>query len=87
MTHNLGETHDRELVGGRPGLAAGREHPRTGHAKAVHVRDARPQRCDQRGAELIARGFSRDDTDTQRFRGGVRDPTKSSILFDAARHR
>ena len=87
MTHNLRETHDRELVSRRPRLAAGREHLRTGDSKALHARHAGPQRGDKRSAELIARGLSCDDGDAQRFRGGARGPTKLSVWFDGARHQ
>jgi hypothetical protein len=61
VRQHLGEPHDRELLGGRPGLAAGSGHLRAGHAKALDLGVQRLERCDQRGSELISRGLPSDD--------------------------
>lgn len=68
MMEYFRQAHHRELVGRRPGLAAGSDHLRAGDTEALDARHLRPQRRDKRSAKLIAGRLSRNDSDTQRLR-------------------
>ena len=65
VREDLGEPHDRELLDVVPGRAAGGLHPRARDAGELGLRKAAAQRLDERGAQLVARGFARDQCDAQ----------------------
>ena len=66
IAQDLEQAHDGKRLGRLPGLAACREHLRSGDAEELRVRRQVPQCADQPRAERVARRLSRHQTHPQR---------------------
>lgn len=59
------QAHDSQFLAIPPCSATRSPHRRTGDAFDFNIRMSSAQGADQTGAQLIARGFARDDCDTR----------------------
>ena len=71
VPHDLGEPHDRQVLGVEPGIAARRAHGRPGNADELQVGTHGRAAPDEAGTELVARSLAGDDGDTRLAAIGV----------------
>ena len=62
---HLGKPHDRELLAGHPGFAAGRLHGGPGDAGKLHVGTAGAHGANEPGAEPVTRDLAGHDGDAR----------------------
>ncbi len=78
VVQDLEQAHDRQLLGVREALAAGRLHARPGDAHEARPRRARGDRFDQGSPEVVARGLAGHEAD--------REGTKGTRPFNVGDH-
>ena len=69
VVQDLEQAHDREFLGVRKALAAGRLHARARDADKARVRRARAQGLDEPRAQVVTRGLACDEANRERTAG------------------